>query len=218
MQIKISRSMKFTKQQAFENLKGALTEGGKTLRLTERSINEMLETLTPLLATEETELTDFMSKALPLFKTANGNMEKDYSDFVQSYKSQTTSPATQQTTQKPAEGTSELEKRLAQLEQELQAEKREKVISQKKQDLKGKLKTKGVKNDSWINDFIQEINITEDFDVDAKLDSYVKIYNQSQANFTTSMSPQSLETPSAAATDTWDDIKKMRERKKEVLN
>ena len=34
------------------------------------------------------------------------------------------------------------------------------------------------------SDFIEEISITEDFDVDAKADAYLKIYNKSQAGQT----------------------------------
>jgi glutaredoxin len=55
--------MKFTKEQAVEQLKGLLTEGGKTLHLSDRTINENIDDLIPLLVNDETELSDFISKA-----------------------------------------------------------------------------------------------------------------------------------------------------------
>ena len=37
--------MKFTKQAAFEKLKGVLTQNGKTPRMSDRSINDYVENL-----------------------------------------------------------------------------------------------------------------------------------------------------------------------------
>ncbi len=68
--------MKFTKEQAVEQLKGLLTEGGKTLHLSDRTINENIDDLIPLLVNDETELSDFISKALPFVKRTNANFEK----------------------------------------------------------------------------------------------------------------------------------------------
>ena len=65
--------MKFTKEQAFEKLKAILTNSGKKpLRMSEQSINKQLETLMPLIASEETELDDFVEKVKPTFETMNG--------------------------------------------------------------------------------------------------------------------------------------------------
>ena len=48
--------MKFTKEQAFEKLKGFLTESGKKpLRMTELSLNRQLDTLMPILTNDETD-------------------------------------------------------------------------------------------------------------------------------------------------------------------
>lgn len=81
--------MKFTKEQAFEKLKGILTnEGKKPLRMSEKSINAQLDTLMPLIAGDETELDDFIAKVKPTFETMNGNAEHDYSAFVDDWKKQ----------------------------------------------------------------------------------------------------------------------------------
>ena len=55
---------KFTKEQALEELKKQIPGKGEKLNLSERSISEQLETLTPLLATDDTELSDFINKVL----------------------------------------------------------------------------------------------------------------------------------------------------------
>jgi len=88
--------MKFTKEQAFENLKSLLTDGGKKpLRMSEKSINAQLDTLMPLLASDETELNDFVEKVKPTFETMNGNAEHDQAAFVADWnqKHPTPSPA-----------------------------------------------------------------------------------------------------------------------------
>lgn len=78
--------MKFTKEQAFEKLKAILTnDGKKTLRMSEKSINAQLDTLMPLIASDETELDDFVEKVKPTFETMNGNAEKDQSAFVEDW-------------------------------------------------------------------------------------------------------------------------------------
>lgn len=52
---------KFTKEQALEELKKQIGGKGEKLNLSERSINEQLDTLMPLLAKEDTELSDFIN-------------------------------------------------------------------------------------------------------------------------------------------------------------
>ena len=55
--------MKFTKEEAFEKIKGLLTNNGKKdLQMSERSVNEQLEVLMPWIANEEKECTDFIRK------------------------------------------------------------------------------------------------------------------------------------------------------------
>ena len=83
--------MKFTKKDAYEHLVSKLlTNKGQTLYISERSVNEMLDTLMPLIANDETELDSFVDSILPMFKTADLNVKNDVSvgiaDFKKSYK------------------------------------------------------------------------------------------------------------------------------------
>ena len=50
-----------------------------------------------------------------------------------------------------------------------------------KEEIVSKLKSKGVKDDEWINALLSEVNITEDFQVDAKVESYLGLYNKQNA-------------------------------------
>ena len=78
--------MKFTKEEAFEKLKGILTNNGKkTLRMSEKSIEKQLENLMPLVANEEMELSDFVEKVKNTFSVMNSNAEKDNADFVKEW-------------------------------------------------------------------------------------------------------------------------------------
>ena len=77
--------MKFTKDQAYKELVAKMTTNGEKLNLSERSINEQLEALIPLVASEETEINDFIEKCLPIFKTSNANVRNDVSNGIKSY-------------------------------------------------------------------------------------------------------------------------------------
>ena len=177
--------MKFTKEEAFESLKGILTNNGKkTLRMSEKSINRQLESLMPLIANEEMELKDFVDKVKDTFSVMNSNAEKDNSDFVKQWEKD--HPQVNPEPQKPNEpqpddAMAKMLKRLEELESREAARDKEAKMSQKKKDLLKAMKEKGIKDEQWSKDLVAEISLTEDFDVEAKADSYLKLYNKSQA-------------------------------------
>ena len=72
-------------------------------------------------------------------------------------------------------------KRLEELENREAERDKEAKMSQKKKDLLKAMKEKGIKDEQWSKDLVAEISLTEDFDVEAKADSYLKLYNKSQA-------------------------------------
>lgn len=177
--------MKFTKEEAFESLKGILTNNGKkTLRMSEKSINRQLESLMPLIANEEMELKDFVDKVKDTFSVMNSNAEKDNSDFVKQWEKD--HPQVNPEPQKPNEpqpddAMAKMLKRLEELENREAERDKEAKMSQKKKDLLKAMKEKGIKDEQWSKDLVAEISLTEDFDVEAKADSYLKLYNKSQA-------------------------------------
>lgn len=204
--------MKFTKQEAFEKLKGELTKGGKTLRLTERSINTTLDTLMPLLANDETELDVFFKAALPIVSTQNANVEKDNADFVKMYKEKNPlnpnpDPDLNPDPDKDKNKKDPIQERLERLEAQLAEKERKEKIGSLRSTLLSKLGEKGVDKE-WANEFISEINITEDFDVDKKTESYLKIYNKSKAEIPSIITPKTPKgEPILDEKELWSDLK-----------
>lgn len=189
---KLRGTMKFTKEEAFEKLKGELTKGGKTLRMSERTLNTQLETLMKVYDTiaSDTELSDFVTMTLPSFSDVNSNMEKDYSDFVKTYKpaqsqNQSTTQQQQQqqsnTTSNNDDVLSQLQAQLQQLQGKIEREEKEKTLSQVRKNFKSELKTVGIKDDKWIDTYLTKINISEDLDIKEEAKSTLELYNLSKA-------------------------------------
>lgn len=183
--------MKFTKEDVRKELSTQIVAKGETLSLSERSINEQLDTLMSLLANDETELEDFVKSVVPIFKTANANIRNDVSAGIKEYQEKNpvvkTPPAGDPN--KGENQDTEIEKRLKALEEELNAARNEKRVSEFKRDVVAKLKEKGVKNEDWANALLAEVSIGEDFNVDAKVESYVNLYNKMGANTPADITP-----------------------------
>lgn len=202
--------MKFTKEEALEQLKSELTKGGKTLHLSDRTINGHIDDLIPLLTNDETELSDFISKAFPFVKRADANFEKEKADFIKSYK-----PATSTETQtvetksdKLDDPLAEMRKKLEEMEKEIKMEKREKAIGNISSQLKQTMKTKGIKDEKWIDKYLSEIAVSEELDVEAKATSALEIYNLSKASTGSSTTPLNASGTSTVSEDNlWNDVK-----------
>jgi hypothetical protein len=208
--------MKFTKQQAFEKLKGILTEDGKKpLRMSEKSINETLENLMPLIASDETELDAFVDKVKPTFVTMNGNAEHDQSAFVNKWKQEHPEPQQQQQQQQQGNETPEMKamrERLEALEKKETDRQTTKTIEDKKKQILAKLKEKGIKNEEWCNGMIAEIAIDKDTDVDAKVDNLVAFYNKTKADTRGGYTPKGGTGGGSEGKGEFDDIRKAREQ------
>lgn len=185
--------MKFTKEDARKELTAQMTANKEKLSLSERSINEQLDALMPLIATDETELADFITQVMPLFKTANANIRNDVSAGIKEYKDQNPiqpqTPPAKTDEQQPTE--SEWERRLKALEEENATIKREKAISDKRKQIKNALKEKGVKDNEWINSMLDLVTITEDTDVTGSTESYLALYNKQAAELPSDITPKS---------------------------
>ena len=191
--------MKFTKEDAYKELVRIMTEKGEKLNLSERSINEHLDNLMPLLANDETELNAFVQQILPLMKTADANIRHDVSvgiaDFKKGYKP-TTEPTTTITKNNGGEGGSgdssndELINRLTALEEKLKKSEEESKIKSIKTNFIAKAKEKGVSDEEWLKDYVDEINIGSDIDIDAKVESCLKFFNKSKAQFGGDITPK----------------------------
>lgn len=188
--------MKFTKEDANKELVRLMTEKGEKLNLSERSINEHLDNLMPLLANDETELNAFVQQILPLMKTADANVRHDVSvgiaDFKKVYKP-TTEPITKNNDGEGGSGDSsndDLLNRIAALEEKLKKSEEESKIKSIKMNFIAKAKEKGVSDEEWLKDYVDEINIGTDIDVDAKVDSCLKFFNKSKAQLGGDVTPK----------------------------
>ena len=198
--------MKFTKEDACKELAKQMTVNGEKLNLSDRSINEQVEALLPLVANDEMELTDFVTKTLPMFKTANANVRNDVAQGIREYKDN--NPINPNPTPKtnPKEGQSDeiakLLERIEKMESESAAVKQREREDGIRRTIHSKLKEKGVKDKDWVSSFLSEITITDDFDVDAKVESYLNIYNKAMANMPSNITPASAGGRQIAEDDT----------------
>lgn len=203
--------MKFTKEQAVEQLKGLLTEGGKTLHLSDRTINENIDDLIPLLVNDETELSDFISKALPFVKRTNANFEKEKADFIKSYKptqSQTTQQQQSKTPPTDDDALSQLQAQIQQLQDKIEREEKEKALSQVRKNFKSELKSAGIKDDKWIDTYISKIQISEDLDIKEEAKSTLELYNLSRVDIPDGTTPyKPIGGAPSKSKISWDDVK-----------
>ena len=203
--------MKFTKEQAVEQLKGLLTEGGKTLHLSDRTINENIDDLIPLLVNDETELSDFISKALPFVKRTNANFEKEKADFIKSYKptqSQTTQQQQSKTPPTDDDALSQLQAQIQQLQDKIEREEKEKALSQVRKNFKSELKSAGIKDDKWIDTYISKIQISEDLDIKEEAKSTLELYNLSRVDIPDRITPyKPIGGDPSKSKISWDDVK-----------
>ncbi len=182
--------MKFTKEEAFEHLKNLLTENGKThLFMSERSINEQLDTLMPLVASDEMELDDFVKKVTSTFNTMNLNAKNDQSVFVTDWKQKHPEPTPPAPS--PKNDNEELLNRIKALEEKEANAAKAAAISEKKTALLNKIVEKGLSKE-WGEAVLKEISLDENTDVDAKATSLQELYNKTHSSYT----PKTPKTPS----------------------
>lgn len=193
--------MKFTKKQLLDTLKGKLTANGKHLSISDKTITSLSDSHYDLLVNEETELDDFVSRILPQFVTLNGNYEKDNADFIKSWQKDHPSGnggkgegngnaddngngnGNGNSGGSSPELTALLE-RLNKLEEKEAAVEAERNLSQKRSELRAKLKEKGVKDDKWAETYLKKLTITNDSDLDKEAADALEFYNMAHSSTT----------------------------------
>jgi len=187
--------MKFTKEDAYKELVARMTAKGEKLNLSQRSINEQIEALLPLVANDEMEVAEFVEKVLPLVRTADANVRNDVSQGIKDYKDNnpinpttTTTTTTQPTSSDDAQA--ESLKSTDALEQKNKAQELEIKVKGIKSQLVSKMKELGIKNDKWMESLVANLNITEDFNVDEKAQGYLELYNSMQSDIDVNVTPE----------------------------
>lgn len=184
--------MKFTKEDAYKELVKQMTAKGEKLNLSKRSMNEQIEALLPLVANDETELSDFVERILPFVKTADANVRNDVSQGIKDYKDANppVEPPKPTEPSNPTDANEALLKRLEALEQKNKDAELALRNQSIKTSLSAKMKELGIKNDKWIEMMVGNVAITENFDVEAKASSYLELYNSMQADVDPSVTPR----------------------------
>ena len=189
--------MKFTKEDANKELVARLTASGENLHLSQRSINEQIETLLALVANDEMEVSDFVDKILPVVKTADTNVRNDVSQGIRDYKNQ--NPIVEpKNTPNPIVEPNDANKALLERLEALEKKNRENELALHNKNVKSNLSKKmqelGIKNTKWIDMMLDNVSITEDFDVDTNATKYLELYNTMQADIDPSVTPNATST------------------------
>lgn len=184
--------MKFTKEDANKELVARMTAKGEKLNLSQRSMNEQVEHLYTLIANEEMELADFVDKVLPFVKTSDANVRNDVSQCIKDYKNQNpiVEPKNNPVTNiEPDDPNKALLERLEALEKKNRENELKLHNHNIKSSLSSKMKELGIKNAKWIDMMLDNVAITEDFDVDTNAKKYLELYNTMQADVDPSVTP-----------------------------
>lgn len=203
--------MKFTKDDANKALVSKLTEKGDPLKMSERSVSELLDATMPVFANDDTSLDTFVESTFTVFNTANKNVMNDVSlkakEVQAKYdaeiaKLQEALKAKENTVDKTKENNNstkvdddkkneaenpalqEIIKKLEKLEQERELQKAEKVITEKRNSVVDKLKKAGIKSKELIDGYLKITTINKDTDVDAVSKSLIETYNLMRSSTT----------------------------------
>ena len=188
--------MKFTKEDASKELVARMTAKGEKLNLSQRSVNEQVEHLYTLVANEEMELADFVEKVLPFVKTSDANVRNDVSQGIKDYKTQNpiVEPKKEPIVKvEPTDPNKELLERLEALEKKNRENELKLHNQNVKSNLSSKMKELGIKNAKWIDMMLDNIAITDDFDIDTNAKKYLELYNTMQADVDPSVTPNSTQ-------------------------
>lgn len=197
--------MKFTKKDVLEKLKQILTEGGKSLRASERTLGDLTDTLMEAeKENAEMDIDAFVAKYKTIYVSVNGNVEHDVSSGVNEFK-------TKWEKEHPApdggQGGGEKEKnneggkendatikalldRIDALEKTNKEQKAKETISEKRKSILIKLKEKGIEDDAWSNGMLEQISVDENTDVDSKTEQLLNFYNKTKASAPASFTPK----------------------------
>lgn len=186
--------MKFTIEEVCKELAGRLTTKGEKLNMSERSIREQAERLVALVADDETEMSDFVDKVLPLFKTMDNNVRNDVSGLAKELK-ETFSKKPSKTkvdTEEEVDGNdfSKLLEKIEGLEKRIAENDKQRKVLDRRASILDKIKDKGVKNTEWVNSLLDEMPLGGDeFDADKSVERIVKLYNGAKAGVDSDITP-----------------------------
>lgn len=203
--------MKFTKEQAVENLNSLLTNGGKkTLRLSKRTLESHVENLMTLIADEEMELADFVAKVKPMVETANSNAEHDQSEFVKEYEKKHPAPKPDpKEPPKDDDATKALLDRLAAMEAREAERENASKLTAKRAEIAKYLKDNNVEDSQWVEKMLAITTIGVDDNAEDRGKALLEVYNISHAA-EGGFSPRSPRPGDEGADDAFAELRELR--------
>ena len=190
--------MKFTKQQAVEEITAKITDKDKDLDLA-RTIDECVENGLKIVGeNEEMELKDFVAFVQPFVATAAGLAHKNavtatktLQEKIAELEKNPPKPDPKPNPKPAPEPNSEMKALLDRIEA-LEKDKAENAkatkIADKRKEISSKLKELGVTDEKWVESMLKEVSITEETDVEQKSKDYLALYNASHP--TSSITPR----------------------------
>ena len=181
----------FTKEEAIKALEAKIPTKDKDLDLG-RTISEAVDNSIELIGEDsEMELNDFVEKVFKQVKTSIGLTHSENSKVATKMQSQIDElqKKVNGKTQQTDDGTGEdddpkfksLRDELDTIKKRFADEDRQKSIAEKRSAIIHKM-AESIPDKDWINDYMSQITVTEDTDVDAKANDSVAFYNKTQAN------------------------------------
>lgn len=181
----------FTREEAIKELEAKIPTKDKELDLG-RTISEAVDNSIELIGEDsEMELNDFVEKVFKQVKTSIGLTHSENSKVATKMQSQIdelqkkVNGKNQQTDDGKGDDDNPkvkaLQEELDGIKKRFADEDRQKSIAEKRAAIIAKM-AESIKDKDWINDYMSQITVTEDTDVDAKAKDYVAFYNKTQAN------------------------------------
>ena len=182
---------KFTKQEAIKALEAKIPAKDKELDLG-RTISEAVDNSLELIGEDsEMELEDFVAKVFKQVKTSIGLTHSENSKVAQKMQSQLDELQKKidgKSGQKKDDGDGDgsgnenkeikaMMEKIAKMEEKLAAKETADTVAEKRKQLIAKM-SEDIKDNEWIEDYLAEINVTADTDVEAKAKDYVAFYNK----------------------------------------
>lgn len=184
--------MKFTKENAIESIKGKFADKAKGIDL-DRTIDEAVSNgiemigensemeLDAFTAIVEKNVSTALGLAKHLKKNAATELQAQIDELQQKLGLKTPPPPKKEDIKSEDPAIQAILDKMNDMEAKLASTEKEKLISEKRNQLIAKMK-ESIKDEDWINGYLAEIAITEDTDVEAKAKDYVAFYNKTQAN------------------------------------
>ena len=126
------------------------------------------------------------------FQEIDGNVRKDNSDFVNTWKKEHPDPKPDDKDDKDGKGKPDdkpdnrldaLLKEIQEMKAEREKDKAERAAKEKRTELLAKFKSEGIEDEDWAKSYVKKLNIGAETDIEAETKDALTLYNKSQSHF-----------------------------------